>query len=71
MGTYDAIIQELEQKQKKFLELWSPVGMRQVRVMRHPPGAEPVDITTEYADANREAGDALNKAIQVLKNLNA
>lgn len=71
MGTHDAIIEELEQKKNELVALWTHVGMRRVRVTRHPPGAAPVDITTEYADAIRGAAVALDKAIQVLKNLDA
>jgi hypothetical protein len=71
MTTYGPIIEELEREQANILKLWHPLGVRQVRVTQHPPGATPVDVTTEYADGLRKASDALNKATAVLKNVKA
>jgi hypothetical protein len=71
MTIHGPIIEELEREQANILKLWQPVGVRQVRVTRHPPGTTPVDITTEYADGLRKASDALNKAVTALKNVKA
>ncbi len=69
MTTYGPIIEELEREQANISKLWQPVGVRQVRVTRHPPGSAPVDITTEYEAGLRKASDALLKAVTVLKNV--
>ena len=71
MTTYGPIIEELEREQANILKLWQPLGVRQVRVARHPPGGAEVDITTEYAYGLRKASDALNKAVAALKNVKA
>ena len=61
------IIEELERERANIDRLWEGLGSRQVRV--HPPSGAEVVITTEYADGLRQASNALNKAIHVLKNL--
>ncbi len=67
MVTYDPIIEELEQELANLMKLWGPVGLRQVRVTRHPAAGAPVDLTDQYADGLRRATDALTKAVAVLK----
>jgi hypothetical protein len=71
MTTYDPIIEELQRETANAALLSHALISRQVRVTRHPPGAQPVDITTEYADGLRKASDALLKAVAALKNLKA
>jgi len=71
MATNDPIIEELMREQANLVALQMAVNTRQVRVTQHPPGQTPIDITQQYADGLRKASDALNKAVQVLKNLDA
>ena len=69
MAKYEPLIAEMRQELAEITALWSGVGMRQVRVMHHPPGGQPVDITQQHADAIRKASDSLHKAIVVLEGL--
>jgi hypothetical protein len=68
---YEPIIEELRQDRQNLMALWGPVGTRQVRVTRHPPGKAAVDITDQYEAGFRKATDALNKAITILEQLKA
>ncbi|KJC51717.1 hypothetical protein UP09_02180 [Bradyrhizobium sp. LTSP885] len=69
MTKHGLIIEELERERANIDKLWEGLGTRQVRV--HPPGGAEVLVTTKYADGLRQASDALNKAIQALKNVGA
>jgi hypothetical protein len=69
VAKYDLIIAELKQEESKLLALWEPVAMRRARVVLHPPGDTPTDITQEHADAIRKAMDALHKAVVILESI--
>ncbi len=71
MADYGPIIQELEREIATTALLSRALNLRHVRVTRHPPVGEPVDLTNQYADGLSKASDALLKAVGFIKNVNA
>jgi len=71
MSKYQAIIEEMHHEKVALLKLWTEVGMGEVRVTRHTPGAPEVDVTEDHADSLRIAGNSLNRAILILEGVDA